>query len=53
MEFNRNISELRDNLKNINNKKERFRYIQDFILNNKEKYNPLNEIDTSKLKLSL
>ena len=53
MEFNRNISELRDDLKNINNKKERFRYIQDFILNNKEKYNPLNEIDTSKLKLSL
>lgn len=53
MEFNKNISELKDNLKNINDKKERFRYIQDFFLKNKEKYNPFNEIDTSELKLSL
>ena len=53
MEFNKNISELRDNLKNINNKKERFRYIHDFFLQNKEKYNPFNDIDASKLKLSL
>ena len=53
MEFNKNICELKDNLKNINDKKERFRYIQDFFLKNKEKYNPFNDIDTSQLKLSL
>lgn len=53
MEFNKNMSELIGNLKNISDRKERLRHIHDYFHQNKEKYNPFNEIDVSNLKLSL